>query len=48
MSRIFWDTMMFIYLLEGHPIFGPQVIGTLERSQDRGDALLTSHLALAK
>ncbi|MGA2897423.1 MAG: PIN domain-containing protein [Acidobacteriaceae bacterium] len=48
MSRIFWDAMMFIYLLEGHPIFGPQVIGALERSQDRGDVLLTSHLALGE
>ena len=32
MSRIFWDTMLFVYLLEGHSNFGPQVRKTLERS----------------
>jgi predicted nucleic acid-binding protein len=48
MSRIFWDATMFIYLLEGHPKFGPQVIEKLERSQDRGDVLLTSYLALGE
>jgi uncharacterized protein len=47
-SRIFWDTMLFIYLLEGHDEFAPQVRETLERSYRRGDVLLTSHLALGE
>jgi predicted nucleic acid-binding protein len=48
MSRIFWDAMMFIYLLEGHPKFGPHVIRKLERSHERGDVLMTSCLALGE
>ena len=48
MSRIFWDTMMFVYLLEGHSKFAPQVRKTLERSYERGDALVTSYLALGE
>ena len=37
MSRVFWDSMMFIYLLEGHSKFAPYVRQSLERSQDRGE-----------
>jgi predicted nucleic acid-binding protein len=48
MSRIFWDTMMLVYLLEGHPEFGPQVRSSLTRSHQRGDTLLTSYLALGE
>jgi predicted nucleic acid-binding protein len=48
MSRIFWDSMLFIYLLEGHPEFAPHVRKKLERSHDRGDMLLTSYLALGE
>ena len=48
MSNVFWDTMMFIYLLDDHPKFEPQVRKKLERSYDRGDVLLTSYLALGE
>lgn len=48
MSRIFWDTMMFVYLLEGNEEFAPQVQESLRRSYQRGDFLLTSHLALGE
>jgi len=48
MSRIFWDTMLFVYLLEGHPEFAPQVRDTLTQSYRRGDSLLTSYLALGE
>jgi predicted nucleic acid-binding protein len=48
MSRIFWDTMMFVYFLEGHEEFGPQVRSSLTRSHQRGDTLVTSHLALGE
>jgi predicted nucleic acid-binding protein len=47
-SRIFWDTMMFVYLLEGHQEFGPQVRASLKRSRERADILVTSHLALGE
>jgi uncharacterized protein len=48
MSRIFWDTMMLVYFLEGHEEFGPQVRASLMRSYARGDVLLTSYLALGE
>jgi predicted nucleic acid-binding protein len=48
MSRICWDTMLFIYLLEDHPVFGPRVRHLLDRSYRRGDSLYTSYLALGE
>jgi predicted nucleic acid-binding protein len=48
MSRIFWDTMLFIYLIDGHPEFSEQVNYLLERSLEREDSLYTSHLAMGE
>lgn len=48
MSRIFWDSMMCIYLLDDHPIFAPRVRQLLERAFKRDDALFTSYLALGE
>jgi predicted nucleic acid-binding protein len=48
MSRIFWDSMLCIYLLEDHPVFAPRVEQLLERSFRRGDSLFTSYLALGE
>ena len=48
MSRVFWDAMMFIYLVEGNPVFAPAVQKVLAQSQRRSDILLTSHLSLAE
>ncbi len=48
MSRVFWDTMLFVYLLEGNPEFAPRVGELLERSYTRGDDLYTSHLAVGE
>jgi predicted nucleic acid-binding protein len=48
MTRIFWDTMLFIYLFEGNPEFAPRVQELLDRSFNRGDVLLTSYLALGE
>ena len=31
MSLVFWDTMLFVYLLEEHPQFHPRVSGIRER-----------------
>jgi predicted nucleic acid-binding protein len=48
MSRIFWDTNVFIYLLEDQ---GPlsERVGNLRRSMlDRGDQLFTSTLSLGE
>ena len=48
MSRVFWDTMLFVYLLEDDVEFAPRVREVLERSYTREDSLFTSHLALGE
>jgi predicted nucleic acid-binding protein len=48
MSRIFWDTMLFIYLVESHPVYRPRVEELLVRARRRGDSLFTSYLALGE
>jgi predicted nucleic acid-binding protein len=48
MSRIYWDTMLFIYLLEDHPVFAPRTHELLERAYKRDDSLFTSYLALGE
>jgi uncharacterized protein len=48
MSRVFWDTIMFIYLLEGHEEYSDRVEELLNRSRRRRDTLFTSHLALGE
>ena len=45
MSRIYWDSMLLIYLLEGHPTYSKRVQHLLQKSFERGDALYTSFLA---
>ena len=48
MSRIFFDTNLFIYLLEDRGERGSKVSGILERISGRRDELLTSTLTLAE
>jgi predicted nucleic acid-binding protein len=48
MSRIFWDSMLTIYLLEDHPQFAPRVLEILERTMKRNDLLFTSYVALGE
>lgn len=48
MSRIYWDTMLFIYLLEKNPLFFKKVQWLLERSYVRNDQLFTSFLGLGE
>jgi uncharacterized protein len=47
-SRIYWDTMLFIYWLEGNPNFGKRVNAIWSRMQERNDQLLTGTLALGE
>jgi predicted nucleic acid-binding protein len=42
MSLVYWDTMLFAYLLEGHPEFKPRVSHIAQRMEERGDILCTS------
>ena len=48
MTRIYWDSMLFIYMLEGNPIFGPKVRNILSRVVSRGDALSTSVFSICE
>ena len=48
MSRIFWDSMLFIYLLEGNEERRRRADQLLARAQERGDSLFTSYLALGE
>ncbi len=48
MSRIFWDSMLFIYLLEDHPAFSARVGQLLDRAYNRGDSLYTSYFVLGE
>ena len=48
MSRIYWDTMLFIYWLEENPRFGKRVDAIWSRMQERNDQLITGTLALGE
>lgn len=48
MSLIFWDTNLFVYLMEGNPQFLPRVVGIWTSMQERGDELCTSSLTLGE
>lgn len=42
MNRVYWDTMLFIYLLEANPLFSERVERLHQAMVRRGDALCTS------
>jgi uncharacterized protein len=48
MSRIFWDSMLFIYLVEDHPQYFDRCKYLLKRSLEREDRLFTSHLVFGE
>lgn len=48
MSRIFWDTNLFIYLVEDHPELAGPVVQLRTRMVARRDALITSTLTLGE
>lgn len=48
MSRIFWDTNLFIYLFEGQGPLSRRVVALRESMLTRGDQLLTSTLTLGE
>ena len=47
MSRVFWDTNLFVYLMEGHGR-AKQVAALRQRMMERDDELLTSALTLGE
>ena len=48
MSRIFWDTNLFVYLFEGRGSLADRVVKIRERMIERGDELFTSTLTLGE
>lgn len=48
MSRIFWDTNIFIYLFEGYGEFSKAAASLRTKMLARGDQLLTSTLTLGE
>jgi predicted nucleic acid-binding protein len=42
MSRIYWDTMLFVYFIEDHPQYKPRVKSILATMHRRQDTLCTS------
>ena len=42
MSRIYWDTMLFVYWLEDHPVYAKRVRQILTKIEERHDQLCTS------
>lgn len=48
MSRIYWDSMLFIYWIEGHPVHSRRIQRIFERITQRGDVLCTSAFTLGE
>ena len=46
--KLFWDTNLFIYLIEQHPEYSPKVVKLYESVRSRGDQILTSTLTLGE
>lgn len=48
MSRVFWDTNLFIYLFEDSEGMSARIVELRERMRDRGDSLFTSALTIGE
>ncbi len=48
MSRIYWDTMLFVYLIEAHPKHGVRAKEMLATMERRRDTLCTSVFTLGE
>jgi uncharacterized protein len=48
MSRIYWDTMLFVYWLENHPVHAKRVQHILSRMEERKDRLCASTFTVAE
>lgn len=48
MSRIYWDSMLFIYWLEDNPLFAKRVAAVHTRMRERRDELITSAFTLGE
>ena len=48
MSRVYWDTMLFIYWLEEHPVFARRVDEIHHRMEERQDQLITGAFTIGE
>jgi predicted nucleic acid-binding protein len=48
MSKIYWDTMLFVYWIEEHPHYAERVLQILEKMRARRDHLCTSTFAVGE
>jgi predicted nucleic acid-binding protein len=48
MSLIYWDTMLFVYWFEEHPVYVERIRHVLTRMEQRKDALCTSCFAIGE
>ena len=48
MSRIYWDSMLFIYWLDDNPLFAKRVASIHTRMGERQDPLITSAVTLGE
>ena len=48
MTRVYWDSMLFIYMLEGNPLFGPKVRRILQQISNREFTLSTSVFSIGE
>ena len=48
MSRIYWDSMVFVYWLENHPTYAPRAEHIFRSMLTRGDRLCASYLSLGE
>ena len=48
MSRVYWDTMVFVYWLENHPHYAPRAEHIFRSMQSRGDRLCASYLSMGE
>lgn len=48
MSRIYWDTMLFVYWIEDHPQYAERVQEIFDKMEHRGDSLYTSAFTLGE
>jgi predicted nucleic acid-binding protein len=47
-THVYWDTMIFVYWLENHPIYAPRANHIFRTIQIRGDRLCASYLSLGE
>jgi uncharacterized protein len=47
-SRVYWDSMVFIYWLENHPAYAPRADYIFQSMLTRADRLCASHLTIGE